>query len=537
MVRRPSKTIPGRLLWTAVAVLLALWVLLAGLRHAAGDGEAAALGDRLWEVGVRVQMDNVVPGAVVRTAVPDDTQYIRLAGQRLVHPGWRLRFSSDPAWGVGRQTRLVATRADTQGFELGFTVHQSAAPLLQRPALRHGLSAQARERYLRSDALLGLEHQVVGGEVGLMAAGSESTEEMLGRIFSRARQLLPRKAPAARTVPEVLASGRASALERAYAMVALCRAANIPARLVTGVLLAEDVEAQLHHWVEVWDDGDGWLAYDPLQGYQREVPHNFLPFVRDRVDLAEAEGAGRIAVSYTVTNADEFLDVQAGVEPGWQSVFHLTRLPLEVRNVLARLFLLPLAVLLTTLFRELTGIRSYGTFMPALFALALVHAQWQMAAVTLGTVLLFGVLGRSVLPAGLHRQPRLTLVLILVVVGVATSISLMDFLAWGQDGRVVLLPVVIMAILVDLFYRALEKEGPDSAVVKLGWTLFQVVLCLPVMHYEALGHWLVAHPETHILTLAATLLVSGYSGPRLVSLPGFHGLSRPASRYGKRRRE
>ena len=170
--------------------------------------------------------------------------------------------------------------------------------------------------------------------------------------------------------------------------------------------------------------------------------------------------------------------------------------------------LLPLAVLLTTLFRELTGIRSYGTFMPALFALALVYAEWRMAGVTLGMVLLFGVLGRSALPAKLRRQPRLTVVLILVIMGVIASISLMEYLGWKHDGRVVLLPVVIMAILVDLFYRALEKEGPASAFVRLGWTLMQVGLCLPVMQFNSLGHWLVAHPEAHLLTLAVALAMT-----------------------------
>jgi len=129
-------------------------------------------------------------------------------------------------------------------------------------------------------------------------------------------------------------------------------------------------------------------------------------------------------------------------------------------------------------------------------------------------VMLFGVLGRSALPVKLRRQPRLTVVLILVIMSVSASISLMEYLQWEHDGKVILLPVVIMAILVDLFYRALEKEGPASALARLGWTLLQVGLCLPVMHFNSLGHWLVAHPEAHLLTLVATLALIATRGLR-----------------------
>jgi hypothetical protein len=263
------------------------------------------------------------------------------------------------------------------------------------------------------------------------------------------------------------------------------------------------------------------------------VPYNFLPFVKNRADLVEVEGAGETVVSYSVTNADEFLHAWVEPQAGWQRVFYLTRLPLEVRTVLSQLMLLPLAVLLSSLFRELTGIRSYGTFMPALFALALVYAEWRLAAVTLAVVLVFGVLGRSAIPVKVARPPRLTLVLTLVILGVAASLSLMDYLDFRHDGKVVLLPVVITAILVDLFYKSLDKDGAASAFMRLGWTLLQVAFCLPVMQYDSLGHWLVAHPETHLLTLAAVVALASYRGSRLAQHPRFRWLNGPPAGPGK----
>jgi hypothetical protein len=449
----------------------------------------------------------------------------------MIHPGWRIRFSADPKWGVGRQVKLVAARDDARDFELGFTVRQSATPLIRTPSMRLTLPAKDREHYLSSSPLLGLEHKSIVNEIKRLSDNAQSNDALLNNIFTRARALLPRSAASNRSIPEVLGSGRALPLERAYVMVALCRAANIPARLVTGVMLAETTNVQLHHWVEVFTNGSGWSAYDPLLGYQKDLPSNFLPFVKNRADLVEVVSDHGIEVTYTLTNVDEFLGVQARTGPSWQNIFYLTRLPLEVRNVLAHLFLLPLAVFITALFREVTGIRSYGTFMPALFALAMTQAEWHMATVTLAVVLFFGVLGRAALPAKLRRQPRLTAVLILVVLGVSGSVSLMAYFSLPYDGRVLLLPIVITAILVDLFYKALEKEGAASAFMKLGWTMLQVILCLPVMQYESLGHWFVAHPETHLLTLAICLSITAYRGQRLVDLPRFHWLNRLPSAH------
>lgn len=511
------------LFWLAIGTIFALWSVAAGLRHWSDSSVHTALEENLWAVKISGELDNTHAGMVVRVAIPGDTLHVSVVGQNLIHPGWQLRFRSDPEWRAGRQVRLEARKTGAKRFELGFILRQSATPLILRPANKQKLSSAERERYLSGDA----QHETITKAVSAMATKSQSNQDLLSHIFERSHQLLPTQVVASRTVSQVLESGRARPLERARLMVALCRTANIPARLVTGLVLKEELDADLHHWVEVNSDSRQWEAYDPLLGYQQTVPHNFVPFIKDRADLVEADPTTKIHVAYAVLNADEFPNMGMLNNSGWQSVFFLARLPLEVRNVLAHLMLLPLAVLLTTLFREFTGIRSYGTFMPALFALAMVYAQWSLAGITLGIVLLFGVLGRSALPGQLRRQPRLTAVLVLVILSVSASVSLIDYLGLQHDGAVILLPVVIMAILVDLFYRTLEKEGPASAFTRLFWTLVQVVLCLPVTQYISLGHWLVAHPETHLLTLIVVLLISTYQGRRLADNPRFHWLNSP----------
>ena len=53
-------------------------------------------------------------------------------------------------------------------------------------------------------------------------------------------------------------------------LVALCRARDIPARLVSGHYLSR-VTPTNHNWAEIWIDGMGWLPADPV-GWERTDP-------------------------------------------------------------------------------------------------------------------------------------------------------------------------------------------------------------------------------------------------------------------------
>lgn len=58
-------------------------------------------------------------------------------------------------------------------------------------------------------------------------------------------------------------AARAPAAEYAHAFIGVARALEIPARFVTGYLLADDIPT-LHAWAEAWDDGLGWIGFDPV---------------------------------------------------------------------------------------------------------------------------------------------------------------------------------------------------------------------------------------------------------------------------------
>lgn len=62
-------------------------------------------------------------------------------------------------------------------------------------------------------------------------------------------------------------AAKAPASDFAHAFIGAARALEIPARYVSGYVAGHGDEAFWHAWAEAWDDGLGWIAFDPALGY------------------------------------------------------------------------------------------------------------------------------------------------------------------------------------------------------------------------------------------------------------------------------
>ena len=60
---------------------------------------------------------------------------------------------------------------------------------------------------------------------------------------------------------------KAPASDYAHAFIGAARALEIPARYVTGYVATHGEETFWHAWAEAWDDGLGWIGFDPMLGY------------------------------------------------------------------------------------------------------------------------------------------------------------------------------------------------------------------------------------------------------------------------------
>ena len=76
---------------------------------------------------------------------------------------------------------------------------------------------------------------------------------------------------------KALHEGKGDCSEYSDLFVALCRAKNIPARVITGCTVRFDSDSPKHNWVEVYLQDYGWVPFDPSGGdVDNERIRNFV---------------------------------------------------------------------------------------------------------------------------------------------------------------------------------------------------------------------------------------------------------------------
>ena len=306
-----------------------------------------------------------------------------------------------------------------------------------------------------------------------------------------------------------------TSFERAELLVVLCRRNQIPARFVSGLILHEEVDSVLHYWVQIFDDNH-WVDFDPTFAHLEKVPRNFLPLSYSGKDFILTNANQKVTIDFDISEEHDTTGTILTKRQNVLRIFDLTRLARELQEDLVKLFLLPFAVLLTAFIRMMIGIRCYGTFTPSLLALSLMSLNWGIAFFLFVIVAIIAVLGRSLLPAKMTRVPRLSIVFILVAMGLAIGLSVLEYNNLVTIGQSVLLSIVVLTGLIDRLYTAYEEEGRHNAMVRLVWTFIIAILCMPIVSNYWLGYQMIKYPEIHFTTIALILLMYNYRGKLLI---------------------
>lgn len=96
------------------------------------------------------------------------------------------------------------------------------------------------------------------------------------------------------TASEALALGEGVCQDHAHALIAMARAARMPARYVSGYLLAEAAAQDASHaWAEIWVEGLGWIGFDPANRCCPDARYVRLGSGLDAQDAAPIRGIAR----------------------------------------------------------------------------------------------------------------------------------------------------------------------------------------------------------------------------------------------------
>jgi hypothetical protein len=179
------------------------------------------------------------------------------------------------------------------------------------------------------------------------------------------------------------------------------------------------------------------------------------------------------------------------------------------------------------LLRNFVGIKTYGTFMPVLIALAFRETALVAGVSLFVLVVGFGLLVRFYLERlRLLLVPRLTAILILVVLLMLAVSVLSNRLGLEVGLSVALFPMVIMAMTIERMSVAWDERGAGTALREGVGTLIVAALAYVVMSWRPLEHLVFVYPEVLLVLFALSLVFGRYSGYRLSELVRFRALAR-----------
>ncbi|MEM8945251.1 MAG: 7TM domain-containing protein [Planctomycetota bacterium] len=517
--------------------LIFVGTVMAGTRYQARRETQLALAESKWKLiyEVSFQADPDVgeqeQSALLQIGRPHPMPFMEIKDEDMTYSGHSLNKEEWESSSSGnREYRLSTRHAGKYSVFAEFELLLRAVSNWQKRADLESLSPVREARYTRSENDFPTQHPSISRVLQGMPDESLTVSEKVEWIYQYCLKELQSATQPAEEGDKVIwaLEQRTSPLGRARVFVTLCRAIDIPARLVVGFELRQSDQPTPHVWAEVHRD-NRWIPFDPVYGFAREMPEGFVPIRRGGDSVIRSPGEGKdikdVSAKYSIMRLPPDPAVLQAEAKHPAHILDLTRLPLNLHDTLSLMLLLPLGALITAVFRNLVGLRTLGTFAPALLAMSFIYAAWGTGLVMLMVVIIAGLVGRSLLER-LHllMVPRLSIVLTIIILCVVLAVSLLNYIWPGQTAQSVLIPLVILTILIERFYVTSEEDSTGFAVQLVLGTIVVAAFCYLLLRWEYIGQLVLVYPEIHFITIAAFIIIGRYSGYRLTELWRFRDL-------------
>jgi hypothetical protein len=305
-------------------------------------------------------------------------------------------------------------------------------------------------------------------------------------------------------------------------------AARIPARMIRGIVL-QDQQRRVEPvpWLEI-HDGDRWRYFNPNTG-EESLPERFFIWWRGSDPLVRVEGGSNVEVNFAVRK--NFLDAMTIAEKradNQQSMlveFSLFSLPIQTQAVYGVLLMIPIGALIMVVMRNIVGIDAFGTFMPVLIALSFRETQLFWGLILFSVLVALGLSIRFLLERlRLLLVPRLSAVLIIVVMLMLVISVISHKLGMDSGLSVALFPMVIIAMTIERMSVVWEERGAVDAIRAGAGSMLVAVAAYLAMGLDWLEHLIFLFPELLLVALAIVLLLGRYTGYRLTELSRFRVL-------------
>ncbi|WP_104204201.1 inactive transglutaminase family protein [Billgrantia saliphila] len=312
--------------------------------------------------------------------------------------------------------------------------------------------------------------------------------------------------------------------ERTPLLVRLLNQAGVHAREVSGLQLEDGRRRQtLAPWIQVFEDEENWALFDPRTGTQGQ-PENLLLWEAGGRAVLEVQGGTNSRVTFSMLSRSQpaAAAVRSQLADDTLLNFSIHSLPLEEQALFQTILLIPIGALVVVFLRIMVGLKTSGTFMPVLIALAFIQTSLPTGLIGFLLVVSVGLVIRNYLSyLNLLLVARVSAVII-TVIAIISIFSVLSYRVGLNAGlTITFFPMIILAWTIERMSILWEEEGPKQVVIQGGGSLITAVLAYLAMNNPWIRHITFNFLGVQLIIMALIMLLGNYTGYRLLELRRF----------------
>ena len=307
--------------------------------------------------------------------------------------------------------------------------------------------------------------------------------------------------------------------------------AQIPARIVY-VLDLEDGRRNrtLTQRIAVFE-GTNYQVFDPVTGASG-ISATQLIWSNNGGTLLDVQGGKNAHLSFSIIKSSIPVDQAGQVKAQTLKAqgndiisFSINALPLEEQSMFKVILLLPMGVLMVVFLRVIIGIKTSGTFMPVLIAMAFLQTTLIVGLIGFVSIVCIGLIVRSWLSyLNLLLVARISAVIV-VVIAIIGAISWLTYNIGLTEGiKVTFFPMIILSWTIERMSILWEEEGYKEVLKQGGGSLFVAVCAYLAMSSLVVQHLTFNFLGLQLVILSLVLIMGNYTGFRLSELKRFKPL-------------
>ncbi|MGL4752726.1 MAG: inactive transglutaminase family protein [Aeromonadaceae bacterium] len=458
---------------------------------------------QIWSVEAKVEFDADEQPVVASLAIPATQPGFTLVDESAASPGYGLSFVDKN--GTTRAEWSIRTAKGHQ--ELYYRVDMMTDPYARAAAA----TVPPIEKVIEKEPFATAMSQLLARAQERSADAYTLTREIL-KEFSNQNQNAE------------LLRGHKS---RAQLVVDMLNQADIPARVVRALTMEDGRRRQnLTDYIQVFQ-GDSYDLFDPNTGLQGR-PERLMLWEYNSQPLLDVTGGSKSRVTYSIIQKQVAVAkaLSAKFEHTNMLNFSVDTLPVEEQALFKGILLIPIGVLVVVFLRVIVGLKTSGTFMPVLIAIAFLQTNLVVGLLGFLSIVGVGLVIRSWLSRlNLLLVSRISAVII-TVIGIICMLSMLTYkLGLSEGMRITFFPMIILSWTIERMSILWEEEGPKQVVKQGGGSLLVAVLAYLAMNNSLIQHLTFNFLGLQLIIMAAVLVMGNYTGYRLSELKRFKPLA------------